>query len=56
MKSLRYKSRSGQTALEYVIVFVVLLGVIEVLRVFVSSARSSARMLSIRPIGAPPSW
>ena len=42
MKSLRYQSRSGQTALEYVIVFVVLLGVIEALRVFVSSARSSA--------------
>ena len=42
MKSLRYKSRSGQTALEYVLVFVVLLGVIVALRAFVSSARSSA--------------
>jgi hypothetical protein len=42
MKSLRSKSRSGQTALEYVIVFAVLLGVLAAVRAFVSAARGSA--------------
>ena len=35
-------NKAGQAMVEYIIVFVVLLGVIEALRVFVSSARSSA--------------
>lgn len=42
MKSLRPKVKSGQTTLEYVIVFVVLLGVLGAIRLFVSAAGSSA--------------
>ncbi len=42
MKSLRSKVKSGQTMLEYIIVFVALLGVLGAIRLFVSAAHSSA--------------
>ena len=41
MKSLRPKVKSGQTTLEYVIVFVVLLGVLGAIRLFVSAASAN---------------
>lgn len=42
MKSSRIKAKPGQTMLEYVIVFVVLLGLLGAIRLFVAAARSSA--------------
>jgi len=42
VKNLWKQTKSGQTALEYLIVFVVLLGVLGAIRLFVSAAHSSA--------------